>query len=106
MDGVRERLNSSVCTATSCSFDNTYQPVPIPSTLKFIAISAWYSTFNNLAPNVSLAPNVNLAPNADGNYDFNSVKLSQIKSAISAICEQPWDEIPKPDKYRPCKIQT
>jgi hypothetical protein len=94
---VQARLNTS-CTSTSCSFDNVYQPKPISPALKFIAISAWYSTFNNLAPNVSLLPNT------DGNYDFNSVNFSQIYTAIAAICDQPWSDVIKPDRFRPCKI--
>jgi hypothetical protein len=95
---VQERLNTSACTSTDCTFDNIYQPKPISPALKFIAISAWYSTFNNLAPNVSLPKN------KDGNYDFDTVTLTQIKTAIAAICNQSWLDVPKPDKYRPCKI--
>ncbi|CAF2709893.1 unnamed protein product [Rotaria sp. Silwood2] len=94
-DTVRERLNKSACTSKDCSFNNVYQPVPIPPSNKFIAISAWYTTFNNLAPNVSLSPN------KDGNFDFNSVNFNQIKAAIAAICSQPWSDMSEPDKYRP-----
>ncbi|CAF4029346.1 unnamed protein product [Rotaria sordida] len=94
-DLVRERLNQSICTLTTCSFDNVYQPVPISPSTKFIAISAWYTTFNNLAPNISLSPN------KDGNYDFNSVNFNQIQTAIAAICRQPWSDLLQPDKYRP-----
>ncbi|CAF3644356.1 unnamed protein product [Rotaria sp. Silwood1] len=94
-DTVKEHLNKTGCTSTTCSFDNVYQPVPIPTSTKFIAISAWYTTFSSLAPNISLSPN------KDGNYDFNSVNFSQIKTAISSICNQPWSDIPEPNKYRP-----
>ena len=61
-------------------------------------MSAWYTTFNNLAPNVSLPKN------SAGNYDFDTVNLTQIKRALAAICNQSWADVPDPDKYRPCKI--
>jgi hypothetical protein len=96
---VQERFNKSVCTFTTCSFDNVYQPKPIPPAMKFIAMSAWFSTFNNLAPNVSLAKNT------DGNYDLDTVNLTQIKTAIAKICNQSWSDILQPDQYRPCKIK-
>ncbi|UJR14904.1 hypothetical protein I4U23_001888 [Adineta vaga] len=91
---IQQRFNTSECTFTTCSFDNVYQPKPIESSLKFIAISAWYSTFNNLAQNVTLLPN------KDGNYDFNTTNLTQIKTAMKGICQQPWSDVSKPDKYR------
>ncbi|CAF1675672.1 unnamed protein product [Rotaria magnacalcarata] len=93
---LQERLNESVCTSTTCSFNNVYQPKPISASLKFIAISAWYTTFQNLAPNVSLSPD------QDGNFNFSKVNFSQIKAAINAICNQPWsDQLPPKDQYRP-----
>jgi len=94
---VLERFTNTNCTSGSCSFDNVYQPKPISPDLKFIAVSAWYSTFNNLAPNVSLPKN------SDGNYDFNTVNFTQIRRAIALICEQSWSDVKNPDKYRPCK---
>lgn len=63
--------------------------------MNFIAMSAWYSVFKTLAINVTLAPD------ADGNYNFDTVTLAQIKSAISAICNQSWDQVIKPDQFRP-----
>ncbi|CAF0888067.1 unnamed protein product [Adineta steineri] len=92
---VQERYNTSVCTTPNCSFDNVYQPKPIASTLKFIAISAWYSTFRTLAPNVTLSPDGN------GNYNLSSTNFTQIRAAIKAICEQSWSDVPQPDPYRP-----
>ena len=96
---IRECFNKTICTSSSCSFDNIYQPKPISPSIRFVAISAWYSTFNSLAPNVSLAPN------QDENYDLNFVNLSQIKTAIAAICNQQWSHVPNPDRYRPCRIK-
>jgi hypothetical protein len=61
-------------------------------------MSAWFSVFNTLAPNVSLAPN------SKGNYDFATINLAQIKSAIAAICNQSWPDVIKPDVYRPGEI--
>lgn len=97
---MQARLDRSKCDYGTCSFDNVYQPKPIEPSLKFIAMSAWYSTFNNLAPNVSLAPN------QDGNYDLNTTNLATIRSAIHAICNQSWSEIPNPDRFRPRKTQS
>jgi hypothetical protein len=90
-------MDTSKCTHSSCSFDDVYQPKPISPSLKFIAISAWFSVFNTLAPNVSLTPN------SDGNYDFDTTNLTEIKFAIAAICNQSWDEVVNPDRFRPCK---
>jgi hypothetical protein len=95
---VRERFNKIICTSTNCSFDNVYQPKISPSR-KIIAISAWYSTFNNLAPNVTLKKN------DAGNYDFDTTNLTQIKAAIAAVCNQPWEEVVTPDSFRQRKMR-
>ena len=63
--------------------------------MNFIAMSAWYSVFKTLALNVTLTPD------EDGNYNFDTVTLAQIKHAIGTICNQSWDEIIGPDQYRP-----
>ena len=62
-------------------------------------MSAWFSTFSNLAPNVSLTPN------ADGNYDFDTINFTHIHNAIAGVCNQPWGQIPNPDKFRPGNIR-
>ncbi|CAF4389379.1 unnamed protein product, partial [Adineta steineri] len=94
---VQNRYDTSVCTTPTCSFDNVYQPKPIASTLKFIAISAWYSTFRTLAPNVTVLPDEN------DNYDLSSTNFTQIRAAIKAICEQSWSDVNDTSPYRPCK---
>jgi hypothetical protein len=93
---MEERFNKSSCSSSNCSFDDVYQPVPIPPSIKFIAMSAFYSIFNNLAPNVSLLPN------EDNNYELSSLNFTQINHAIEAICQQSWLDVNEPDKYRPC----
>lgn len=94
------RFNKSSCSSTSnCSFDDVYQPVPISPSLKFIAISAFYSTF------ATLAPSIPLVSNTDGNFNLSSINLTQINTTIQTICNQPWSNLSNPDtKYRPCRI--
>jgi hypothetical protein len=95
-----ERFNKSPCSSMStCSFDDVYQPVPISSSLKFIAISAFYTTFTTLASSIPLSSDSN------ENYNLNSINLTQIKTTIERICNQPWSNLSNPDiKYRPCRI--
>lgn len=95
---MKQRFNKSICTSQTCSFNDIYQPIPIPSSLKFVAIAAWYPVFKVLAPYLSLSPN------KDNNYEFNNLTLSQIKYTIKTICNQPWPLVQSPDKYRPCKF--
>ncbi|CAF4001287.1 unnamed protein product [Adineta steineri] len=92
---MKERFNNSSCSSSTCSFNNVYQPVPISSSIKFIAMAAWYSTFSRLAPNISIKPN------HDGNYNFTSIKLADIKHAMKAICKQSWSHVHKPNQHRP-----
>jgi Golgi nucleoside diphosphatase len=97
---IRQRFNKTSCTSSSCSFDGVYEPVPILSSLKFIGISAVYSTFNTLAPNVTVSPDSN------NNYNLASTNLTLIYAALQNICNQPWTDLVNPEtKYRPCKIQ-
>lgn len=95
-----QRFNKSSCSSSSnCSFDGVYEPLPISSSLKFIEISAFYSSFTTLAPSVPLSSDSN------GNYQLSSTNLTQIHTAIQTICNQPWSNLSKPDtKFRPCKI--
>lgn len=91
---MKRHFNKLSCSSVSCSFDGVYQPVPVSSALKFIGIAAWYSVFRNIAPSIPLLPN------EQNNYEFTRVNLSQIKDAIKIICDQPWVQVHKPDKYR------
>jgi hypothetical protein len=95
-----QRFNKSSCTSSNnYSFDGVYQPVPISSSLKFIGISALYSTFTTLAPSIPLASDTN------GNYNFSSLNFTQLFATIQTICTQPWSNLSNPDlKFRPCKI--
>ncbi len=97
---MRERFNKLSCSSTSnCSFDGVYEPLPISSSLKFIGISAFYSTFTTLAPSVPVSPDSN------GNYQFSSTNLTQIYNAIETICDQSWSNVSTTDtKYRPRRI--
>jgi hypothetical protein len=96
---MRQGFNKSSCSSTSnCSFDGVYQPVPISSSLKFIGMSALYTTFQTLAPNIPLSSNSN------GNFDLSTINLTQIQNAIRTVCNQSWLNLSSPDtKYRPCK---
>jgi len=93
------RFNQSSCSSNStCSFNGVYQPKPISPSLKFIGISAFYTTFTTLAPSVPVSSDSN------GNYQFFSTNLTQIYTAIETICDQSWSNLSNPDpKYRPCR---
>lgn len=97
---MEDRLNKSSCLSTStCSFDNVYQPIPISSSLKFIAISAFYTTFTTLASNIPLTSDSN------GNYDLSSTNLTQIYATIKNVCDQSWLNLTNPEvRYRPCRF--
>jgi hypothetical protein len=96
---MRQRFDKSSCSSSNCSFDGVYQPVPISSSLKFIAMSGFYSVFDTLAPNISLAADSN------NNYNLSSTNLTQIYAAVEKICKQTWTNLINPEKtYRPCKI--
>jgi hypothetical protein len=97
---MSQRLNKLLCSySNSCSFDNVYQPLPISSSLKFIGISAFYSTF------VTLAPSIPLVSDTGGNFDLSSMNFTQLFATIQTICSQPWSNLSNPDtKYRPCRI--
>ncbi|CAF4729649.1 unnamed protein product, partial [Rotaria socialis] len=88
---VKQRFNKSSCSTQNCSFNGVYQPVPISSSLKFIAVAGWYSVFKNLAPHFSLLPN------KDNNYELTSLNLTQIKQAVKTICNQSWSDVHDPD---------
>ncbi|CAF4622894.1 unnamed protein product [Rotaria socialis] len=92
---VKQRFNKSICSTQNCSFNGVYQPVPISSSLKFIAVAGWHSVFKNLAPHLSLLPN------KDNNYELTSLNLTQIKQAVKTICNQSWSDVHDPDRYRP-----
>ncbi|CAF1925772.1 unnamed protein product [Rotaria magnacalcarata] len=92
---VKQRFNKSSCSIQNCSFDGVYQPVPISSSLKFIAVAGWYSVFKHLAPHLPLLPN------KDKNYELASLNLTRIKQAVKAICNQSWFDVHDPDRYRP-----
>ncbi|UJR31782.1 hypothetical protein I4U23_019260 [Adineta vaga] len=90
------RLNKTTCSsATNCSFDGVYQPTPISTSLKFVGFSAIYSAFNTLAPFIPLSNDTS------GNYNLASLNLSQIRTAIETVCNQPWSNVTNPDRYRP-----
>jgi hypothetical protein len=94
-----QRFNKSSCSSSTCSFDNVYQPIPILTSRKFLAISAFYSTF------ITLAPTLPISPDSNGNYNFDSIDLTQIYTAIQTICNQPWSNLTEPQtQYRPCKL--
>jgi hypothetical protein len=95
---MEQHFNKSSCSSSHCSFDNVYQPIPISPSIKFVAMSGWHSTFKDLAPTVSLLPD------EDKNYNFTSVNLTQIHSAIETICKESWSHVHKPDEDRPCKF--
>lgn len=95
-----QRFNKTLCTSTiNCSFDGVYQPIPVASSLKFMAISAFYSTF------ATLAPYIPLAPDSQGNFQLSSTNLTQINAAIQTVCNQPWSNLTNPDlNFRPCRM--
>ncbi|CAF4469820.1 unnamed protein product, partial [Rotaria sp. Silwood2] len=92
---VQDLFNKSSCSWSSCGWNDVYQPVPIPNTLRFIAMSGWYYTFN------SLAPRVPVQQNDQNNYEFGSTNLAQIETAINMVCNEPWSSVFSPDKFRP-----
>ncbi len=96
---MRARFNKSSCSSANCSFDGVYQPFPLSSSLKFIAISAFYTTFNMLAPYIPLVSDSN------GNFDLRSTNRTQIQLTIQNICDQPWSNLSNSDtSFRPCRI--
>ena len=97
---ILERLNKGGCSSpANCSVDSVYQPSVNGLSLKFLAISAFYSSFNTLAP---LIP---LSANADKNFDLATMNFSQLFTAIRNVCTQPWSAINTSDYlYRPCKF--
>ncbi|CAF1187298.1 unnamed protein product [Adineta ricciae] len=92
---MEKRFSNLSCTSSSCSFDNIYQPIPIPFSMKIIAISSWYETFSALAANISIEADEH------DNYNFTSVNLTDIKHVIKEICKQSWSHVHKPTKHRP-----
>jgi len=84
---LRNLFNKTLCTQNStCSFNNTYQPVPISSQIKFIAISAWYTTFDTLAPYLNVTKSTI--------YSFEKLTLEKIFSTIFSICDAEWSPSP------------
>jgi hypothetical protein len=99
---IDKRLDQSSCSfGSSCSFNNVYQPALSQSTMKFISIAAFFSTFNNLAPTIPLSMNIN------SNYDLTSTNLSTLLTTVERVCNQPWWNLSNPDPvFRPCKSRV
>lgn len=116
---IEAQINKTSCAGIKdCSFDGVYQPKPIPSSIKFVGISngfptwtivrssfsfsfcwtGWFATFSTLAKNLTVSKD------EDGNFHFPSIALKDIRDKISQICEQPWGNLPSPDKYRSCSL--
>mgnify|MGYP001068390730 FL=1 len=94
---IRQRFDTTQCSSLSnCTFDDVYQPKPISSSLRLIAMSAFYTTFTTLAPSIPVSPD------SEGNYQLNSTNLMQIYATIQMICNQPWSNLTNPEStYRP-----
>ncbi|CAF0809094.1 unnamed protein product [Didymodactylos carnosus] len=85
-------LLNKTCNYTTCSFDNVYQPIPLSPTLKLVGISAFYTTFD------SLAPSIPLQPTSPGIYSFDTLNFTILSTVINKICSTDW--IKANDSYR------
>ncbi|CAF1074376.1 unnamed protein product [Adineta ricciae] len=93
---MRARLNKTACSTNgNCSFDGVYQPIPISSSLKFVAFAAVFYAFDTLAPFVPISSD------SYGNYDLSTTNLTQIKAAIATVCNQPWLNVTNATRFRP-----
>lgn len=102
---IRDRLNKSSCSSLlNCSFGGVYQPIPIPTSLKIMAMSAYYSVFNTLSPFLPLSPD------ASSNYDLSSINFTRINTVLENICSQPWGNVTNVSSadlpFRPCKTNN